>query len=253
MKRTHRGFTLIELLVVIAIIAILAAILFPVFAQAREKARAITCASNTKQLALAITMYEQDFDEYTPPGFGLYSRGTGWAGQVFPYVKSVKAFECPDDSAATGNFTSYGININLSASAVGYVSTVSGAPYYGAGIPLWQGKSIATLNSPSKTVMLFEVSGSQAYPAHQGFPDYDITQPDEGAPSNESTMFFTGGSATGDGTAGGYSPEGAGEWDHTTPYSAAQLQTLLICNRVSGRNYTTCALYQLFHRGHGTT
>jgi len=61
--RTHRGFTLIELLVVIAIIAILAAILFPVFAQAREKARTISCLSNTKQIGLACMMYVQDYDE----------------------------------------------------------------------------------------------------------------------------------------------------------------------------------------------
>src|SRR5436853_4751504 len=66
--RRNRGFTLIELLVVIAIIAILAAILFPVFAQAREKARAAACLSNTKQIALAFTMYTQDYDECTPGG-----------------------------------------------------------------------------------------------------------------------------------------------------------------------------------------
>src|SRR3954452_6837847 len=66
MQRPLRGFTLIELLVVIAIIAILAAILFPVFAQAREKARAITCTSNLKQLGTAIAMYRSDYDEINP-------------------------------------------------------------------------------------------------------------------------------------------------------------------------------------------
>jgi len=94
MKRN--GFTLIELLVVIAIIAILAAILFPVFAKAREKARQTTCASNLKQLALAVIQYTQDYDE-TPPcgmtlpvvaGNGYYYFGVGWGGQIYPYVKS---------------------------------------------------------------------------------------------------------------------------------------------------------------------
>ena len=68
MIRSGKGFTLIELLVVIAIIAILAAILFPVFAQARDKARAAACLSNTKQIALALHLYVQDYDETTPGG-----------------------------------------------------------------------------------------------------------------------------------------------------------------------------------------
>ncbi len=66
MNRRIRGFTLIELLVVIAIIAILAAILFPVFAKAREKARQTACLSNVKQLAVGMLMYAQDFDEFLP-------------------------------------------------------------------------------------------------------------------------------------------------------------------------------------------
>src|SRR6202051_4392050 len=73
------GFTLIELLVVIAIIAILAAILFPVFAQAREKARTISCLSNVKQTALGATMYVQDNDEKYCDGAGGYGEGQGWA------------------------------------------------------------------------------------------------------------------------------------------------------------------------------
>src|SRR5438552_4097577 len=74
----RRGFTLIELLVVIAIIAILAAILFPVFAQAREKARQISCVSNQKQIGTATMMYIQDYDELFPTAVP-YSPGTGWA------------------------------------------------------------------------------------------------------------------------------------------------------------------------------
>jgi prepilin-type N-terminal cleavage/methylation domain-containing protein/prepilin-type processing-associated H-X9-DG protein len=77
-SRGRPGFTLIEILVVIAIIAILAAILFPVFAQAREKARAITCISNSKQLNLATLLYSQDYDETFPMGFGYYLPDGGW-------------------------------------------------------------------------------------------------------------------------------------------------------------------------------
>src|SRR5450432_2293196 len=82
--RQRQGFTLIELLVVIAIIAILAAILFPVFAQAREKARQITCVSNEKQIDLAVMMYAQDYDETYPIAWGL---GGGWYETVDPYIK----------------------------------------------------------------------------------------------------------------------------------------------------------------------
>lgn len=82
--RTRRpGFTLIELLVVIAIITILAAILFPVFAQAREKARQTSCLSNAKQLSLGINMYVQDFDETMPFACGYYAPAGGW---MWPYV-----------------------------------------------------------------------------------------------------------------------------------------------------------------------
>jgi prepilin-type N-terminal cleavage/methylation domain-containing protein/prepilin-type processing-associated H-X9-DG protein len=85
-----RGFTLIELLVVIAIIAILAAILFPVFAQAREKARQATCVSNEKQLGLGIVMYQQDNDEYYPYGMNWFDAGSGayWSGIIMPYIKN---------------------------------------------------------------------------------------------------------------------------------------------------------------------
>jgi len=85
-RRTSRkGFTLIELLVVIAIIAILAAILFPVFAQAREKARQISCLSNLKQLGLGIAMYTQDYDENMPWAFSAQG---GWYNIVDPYIKN---------------------------------------------------------------------------------------------------------------------------------------------------------------------
>ena len=95
MRRT--GFTLIELLVVIAIIAILAAILFPVFARARENARKSTCQSNLKQMGLAIMQYVQDYDETYPIGGMLDSKGVQihWRHLIYPYVKNEGVFKCP--------------------------------------------------------------------------------------------------------------------------------------------------------------
>jgi prepilin-type N-terminal cleavage/methylation domain-containing protein/prepilin-type processing-associated H-X9-DG protein len=91
--RKSEAFTLIELLVVIAIIAILAAILFPVFAQAREKARAATCISNEKQITTATLMYSQDYDEQFPFAFGYYP-GVGW---LYQYVGDIPYnWECPN-------------------------------------------------------------------------------------------------------------------------------------------------------------
>src|SRR5260221_9370599 len=95
-----KGFTLIELLVVIAIIAILAAILFPVFAQARESARKASCQSNLKQLALAVGMYKQDYDETYPLG-GWRPNGVGtndWQNTIAPYVKNKGVYRCPSSS-----------------------------------------------------------------------------------------------------------------------------------------------------------
>ena len=107
---THRGFTLIELLVVIAIIAILAAILFPVFAKAREKARSASCLSNVKQLALAVMMYAQDYDERTPCGCGYRATGNlKWAGapwwvRIEPYAKNTQLYACPSLDYAWGTY-----------------------------------------------------------------------------------------------------------------------------------------------------
>ncbi|MEN6643201.1 MAG: prepilin-type N-terminal cleavage/methylation domain-containing protein [Armatimonadia bacterium] len=135
----RRGFTLIELLVVIAIIAILAAILFPVFAKAREKARQASCLSNCKQLAIACLSYAQDFDErivkgripdWQGPGITYYSM----IQQLNPYVKNSQVFDCPSSSAK---------------SYVGYNGCLS-YPLNS----LIMGVSLGTIQTPSETVMM---------------------------------------------------------------------------------------------------
>jgi prepilin-type N-terminal cleavage/methylation domain-containing protein/prepilin-type processing-associated H-X9-DG protein len=104
MSKRPRGFTLIELLVVIAIIAILAAILFPVFAQAREKARQSACLSNLKQIGTGLMMYTQDYDEAFPCNWfgGLWpttpdGKQYKWMDAIYPYVKNEQVFTCPSD------------------------------------------------------------------------------------------------------------------------------------------------------------
>jgi prepilin-type N-terminal cleavage/methylation domain-containing protein len=107
------GFTLIELLVVIAIIAVLAAILFPVFAQAREKARQTTCLSNLKQQGSAVMMYSQDYDETAPLFFADHrpyekSNPPTWGGVyywyllIMPYAKNIAIFRCPSANGLSG-------------------------------------------------------------------------------------------------------------------------------------------------------
>ncbi|RYZ84238.1 MAG: DUF1559 domain-containing protein, partial [Moraxellaceae bacterium] len=151
--RVKSAFTLIELLVVIAIIAILAAILFPVFGRARENARRSSCQSNLKQIGLGIAQYTQDYDEKYPAAkdaiaaFQQYSAQDGaWVDMVMPYIKSQQIFKCP--SAIANGPVSYFFN--------GFFTTTA----YGGGIPT--SVSIAAVDSPTVTMMIREAANKNA-------------------------------------------------------------------------------------------
>jgi prepilin-type N-terminal cleavage/methylation domain-containing protein/prepilin-type processing-associated H-X9-DG protein len=168
-KEKRPGFTLIELLVVIAIIAILAAILFPVFGRARENARRTSCSSNLKQIMLGEMQYTQDYDErFATTHINVNSSTANHFQIIFPYVKSTQIFLCPSDSVQdTPNWgssvtpgyqplfrVSYGLNVNVNDT--GAVD--------GPGTP------ISKYISPSTTVLL--VDGiSQLDPATNPSPD----------------------------------------------------------------------------------
>jgi prepilin-type N-terminal cleavage/methylation domain-containing protein/prepilin-type processing-associated H-X9-DG protein len=156
--KKEKAFTLIELLVVIAIIAILAAILFPVFAQAREKARAITCASNMDQLMLGCLQYTQDNDEVNPYTYGWNtSNEQNWYQAIMPYVKSDAVFHCPDDTFSRGNNEINSFNnatISHPAIPVSYSMAEAWGDYSGQySVPK---ASNASIQSPSTTIYLAE-------------------------------------------------------------------------------------------------
>lgn len=158
-----RGFTLIELLVVIAIIAILAAILFPVFAKAREKARQATCTSNTKQILLGLTQYTQDYDECLLATCGGW--GVGWQGYIQPYLKSVQVFKCPsnpDTAADNGGVGNYKMNGHIE-SPWDWSTTPphNDNPY-----------TLATINAPSQWIYISEGRKNGRWEAW-AFPGFD--------------------------------------------------------------------------------
>lgn len=177
MRIQRNGFTLIELLVVIAIIAILAAILFPVFARAREKARQTSCLSNTKQLGLAFMMYAQDYDETLIPlangGYGVARRP--WYTLIQPYIKNEQILVCPSK-------TSLEVGYGLSFNNIACDDTSAGAAGRGA--------KLAEIESPADALMFTEAeraNGTQMYwvyslkryalGAVSGYPNNGIPNP----------------------------------------------------------------------------
>ncbi len=247
-RRRRSGFTLIELLVVIAIIAILAAILFPVFQKVRENARRTACLSNTKQLAIAAIQYEQDNDEKTPGGVNINGLGSGWAGQIYTYVKSTGVFKCPDDSTnLPGTVVSYGFNRNC-------------AVYNGSqNPPPPVGQSLAAFTSPAKSVLLFEVVNS-------GY--YDVTIGDQLLPGHQNgDDTYGGGSIAGCGLGGDYDMVGYHVTPNGTPattgnmamYATGKLRNsrndaISVANfsptarHGDGANYTMCDGHSKFFR-----
>lgn len=201
--KTRSAFTLIELLVVIGIIAVLSAILFPVFAQAREKARQIVCISNSKQIGLAITQYEQDYDDKTPNGVNPYGGGQGWAGQIYSYIKSAGSFMCPDDSltpthdgSVPFHVSSYAYNSQVSLACAGAANNWNSncAP---------DSLTLAAYSAPSQTVLLAEVQNSTGYDITRGFQ-----APDANTAAGDDYLPWFGGSGAGFGTGGAYDPSG---------------------------------------------
>ncbi len=231
-RKSRQGFTLIELLVVIAIIAILAAILFPVFQKVRENARRTSCESNEKQIALAIIQYAQDSDETNPPGVdeptGGGQHGRGWAGQVYPLVKSTGAFLCPDDpTTADTSFNPPRVPISY-----GFNTWLSGAQNAG---------NLGKQTAPAKTILLFETTGVVVDVTH------DCNTPGSGGDSDPKLLNVTG-SVAGNEIDGG----GAGWVDQPgglyPPQNTAQYATGITGNPPRDKNNVSNQRYLAFNQ-----
>ena len=198
-SRKHSAFTLIELLVVIAIIAILAAILFPVFAQAREKARQTSCLSNTKQLGLAALQYSQDYDE-TVVNILLNAYGSRntknphWMDMIYPYVKSQAVFTCPSRTGETSNDAGaisppdwynyqYCDPANPTRTTRNYGTYSMNGVYGATGDPYMPGGALAQVTHPSTTILFAEGGGpsNNNSDANNSFPWGTTFQPNSSA------------------------------------------------------------------------
>ncbi|BCM91029.1 hypothetical protein IAD21_02893 [Abditibacteriota bacterium] len=173
--RRVKGFTLIELLVVIAIIAILAAILFPVFARARENARKASCMSNMKQIGLGIMQYTQDYDERFPMryygGSGATQEANTWRRVIYPYVKSTQLFSCPSN---TNNATRADDSTDANVSAAGLPTdaprfmrsyAINGANSFGGTPPSEYNRAanLAEMVSSAEIVLVAEMSQGRGF------------------------------------------------------------------------------------------
>ena len=153
----RKGFTLIELLVVIAIIAILAAILFPVFARAREKARQTSCLSNVKQMELAYQMYAQDYDERVVPtwiswqgwasGGGSWDDGAYWPYLLQPYTANTQVFDCPSEELSWDG----GPNYRTTGGA--YTQNVYLGYFHAQVVSHYDPVTLAQIKKPSETLV----------------------------------------------------------------------------------------------------